>query len=169
MQPHAGRQAPGDAPLSLPQGGLQLGQFTSTNAQSDYTTGLGFDTFGAGLQPMTGLTLLPADQRGSTDGASAALLHQPSDFLLSVPSMHPHVLPQALPMQQPATFDLGSLGVLQPGLLPQGHFFAQPQRPGEPTVLLRKAVSLWAFSHGRAICPCVRPFSANCCRCATDH
>ncbi len=126
---------PGDAPLNLPQAGLQLGQYPSTNAQSEYTTGLGFDN----LQPGAALTLLPADHRGSTDGASAALLHQPSDFLLSVPGMHPNVLPQALPMPQPATFplgDLGPLGVLQPGLLPQGHFFAQPQRPGMPTVPL---------------------------------
>lgn len=122
---------PGDTPLNLPQAGLQLGQFPSTNAQSEYPTGLGFDN----LQPGAALTaLLPADHRGSTDGASAALLHQPSDFLLSVPGIHPHVLPQALPMHQPATFP--SLGVLQPGLLPQGHFFAQPQRPGMPTVLL---------------------------------
>lgn len=165
MQPHAGRQAPGDAPLNLPQAGLQLGQFTSTNAQSDYSTGLGFDSFGAGLQPMTGLTLLPADQRGSTDGASAALLHQPSDFLLSVPSMHTHVLPQALPMQQPATFDLGALGVLQPGLLPQGHFFTQPQRPGKPAVLLRRPTPLGVFRTG---VPYVLR-GPYCCRCATDH
>lgn len=122
---------------------LQAAAGAGAAQSSDYAS-----TFGG--VPIGGLhagglslgALLPPDAlhaRGSFDGNSTALLHQGSDFLLSMPSSTgagPAGLPLGMSaLQHHHQLTYGDLGGLPPALL-HGQLFGGPVRPGTAVCML---------------------------------